>query len=407
MKTAIRFILAFILLIFVDGKVYSANFFRTINIDQNYDIVGLHPVEDELIGKVNIFYYLDYDENNRLVSVQYIENGRLAIDPFFGVSKVLIEYSEGWERWSFLDEYGFPKENNKGVYFYQIQINGEGFKQALINHDSDWNISENELGVFEYNWVLDEKGRRVSSFRLNENNEKISDLNEVFETRFKYDEDGRLIELSNHGTAGQLVLDKESGVAITSWGYNDRGDIAEESYYGVDSHPILDKEFGVAKWNWKWNEKGNIVEESCYGVDGQLILDKKNGVALTKLHHDNNGNLTELRNYGTDDRLILNKVSGVAIIRFQYSSNGNRIEESFFDTDERPILDKVLGLAMVRWKYDEKGNFIEKSYYGIDGQLISNKNHGFAIIRWEYDEEGNFVEENHFDARGNLIVDEN
>jgi len=209
-----------------------ANYYRKIELDGRYSIVGRYPVPDKIANKVNCYHFI-YDEKGKLIKVEYLKSGKLQNDPYFGVARIIIEYSEGYEKRIFQDAKGKPKANSDGVYSIRLKLDENNNPISLFNYDKEGNLTEDKYGVAQYLWTLDKKGWRIKSIRIDKDGERITDNNGYYELRWKYDGKGNIIERSNHGKDGQLLEGKD-GVAITRMKYDENGNTIEERYFGTD-----------------------------------------------------------------------------------------------------------------------------------------------------------------------------
>ena len=242
-------------------------YYKKVKLDGKYKIVGRYQINREKAKKTSCYDFI-YNETGKLIKVQYLENGNLNIDPYFGCAIITIEYSEGYETHIFKDVNGKPMKNEKGVYSVRLKLDKNGNPILLQNLDNNGKLMEDIDGVSQYKWILDDKGRRIISFRLNKQGEQITDKNGVYEISWKYNDKDEIIESWYYGTNGQLVEDK-NGITIIRWKYDNSGNIIEISYYGINGKLKNRKDWGIAKIIWEYNKTGELKIAKFFGENGQ------------------------------------------------------------------------------------------------------------------------------------------
>ncbi|MEK6967402.1 MAG: hypothetical protein AABX51_02105, partial [Nanoarchaeota archaeon] len=203
------------------GKERKFNYYRVAEIDGRSAIVGRYPVPDKMSKKVNCYHFV-HNDKGKLVKVEYLKGGKIAVDAKSGVAKIIIEKQEGFEKRIYHDAKGKPIEDKKGVYSIRLKLNKKGNPETLFNYDRDGNLTEDSSGVAQYLWTLDKNGRRIKSYRINKEGKRIVDKNGMYEMRWKYDKYGNVIEWSNHGKDGQLLEDNVN-IAIMRRKYDKQG----------------------------------------------------------------------------------------------------------------------------------------------------------------------------------------
>jgi len=110
-----------------------ANYYGHIELNGRYEIVGRFPIPDEMAQKVNCYHFF-YDDSNQLIKVEYLKRGKLSEDEVFGfgITRVIIERSEGFER-VYQDVRGNPTTNIYGVHSIRLRLNESNHAVALFN----------------------------------------------------------------------------------------------------------------------------------------------------------------------------------------------------------------------------------------------------------------------------------
>jgi hypothetical protein len=242
-KTQISVLLVMIAALILGGcGKRPANHYRKIDIGSRHEIVGRFPVDDETAAKINCYHFI-YDKNHKLVTVEFQRNGRLDYDSYLGVARVIIEYSEGFEKWMYQDAKGRPIEY-EDAYSIRLKLNESGYPTSMFLYNKDGELAKDKNGVSQYLWTCDGKGRRVNAIRLDKNGERITDSNGLYESRWKYDKEGNVLERRFYGTDEQLRESNDGGVAIVKNKYDGQGNKVEISYYGTDEQ-LKENKIGV------------------------------------------------------------------------------------------------------------------------------------------------------------------
>lgn len=273
-------------------------------LDTRYELRGTHGAAGPAATDDSCYRFIYRD--GRLVRVDYQRSGILSPDPTSGVASVRMDYpAKDTERRSFLDTNGKPVRNASGVYAVQL-------KYDAARNPVEWR-------------------------NLNAAGELMEDRAGIAVTRWRHDDQGRVVEESHLGTAQQLKPDARRGVATVRWRYDADGNTLDESYFGVDGRPTTDRLRGVASVRWEYGAHGKTVEESYFGPDGRRTEDRNRGVAMVRWQYDGSWNTVEERYFGTDLRSKADRRHGAAIIRWQYDQHGREIGTSMFDPSERPV----------------------------------------------------------------------
>ena len=175
-----------------------SNYYRFIELDGHFKYKGRYPVADNLADKVNCYHFL-YDDKGRVTKIEYRKGGSLSEDSYFGTAIVTIEYSEGFEKWTFFNREGQAAQNSDKVYAVRLKLDNNARVVAMFNYDEADKLTKDDNGVFQYQWQLDDRGFRVISLRYDDKGNRIFDNQGVLELRFKYDKDGNQIETRQYG----------------------------------------------------------------------------------------------------------------------------------------------------------------------------------------------------------------
>ena len=114
----------------------QTNYYRQIEIDGKYDILGKTPIAAEDISKVNSYHFI-YDDQGTLREIEYLKSGNKAIDPNFGVARIIFDYSKGFKKLLFLDEKGEPSTDKNGIFSIHLKLDEKGYPIAKFNYDQN------------------------------------------------------------------------------------------------------------------------------------------------------------------------------------------------------------------------------------------------------------------------------
>ena len=112
----IRFLSQFSILVLITGcSNQKANYYQKVKLDGRYEIVGEKPIDDSIYMKMDC-YHFKYNQEGKVDEIIYLEKGKPSTDDYFNVSKLKIDYQDGFEERSFYDKSRYPKATYKGVY---------------------------------------------------------------------------------------------------------------------------------------------------------------------------------------------------------------------------------------------------------------------------------------------------
>jgi|GEM_PF-4435340 len=361
-----------------------------------------------------------------IIRYEYGEYGNLVKESHHDTDGQLIEdkLHTAMIRWKYDDRGNVLEESYFGDDGKLKKIKSDKYAKIMYKYDEQGNMtdksyygldnwSDEDYCIYSvYKWKYDVKGNMIEESRFD------ADGSLILKGEYKYDEqnnnvekiyynaEGRLVCISRYDDIGNRIesvhyddeyVEESRGIAIYRWKYDEQGNLIEESYYGPDGQL---KEFylGYAKKCYEYDEQGNRIETRYYGADDKLFNRGRPYVIETK--YDEYGNKIEYMKYDADDNLVENEIDGTAIFRWKYDERGNLLEYAFYGVDEQLRICWGVRYALKRMKYDESGNNIKVSFYGADGELTEPD--GIATIRWKYDDYRNKIEESYYGTDGQL-----
>jgi hypothetical protein len=185
----------------------------------------------------------------------------------------------------------------------------------------------------------------------------------IHATRYKYDDQGRHIGLTNLDIDGQPVAAVTNGIIGEAYQLTKTGEVASVMIVDGAGRPTAGRD-GTARVDYSYDAYGNAVKTRYFDVDG------KPG-------------------------------PGLAEERISYDSKGNSVLVQIFDSLEQPT--RVRNGAAQQWsKYDERGQLVELRYLDEQGNPVLTTE-GYAIVRNSYDNESNIVRTELLDTHGTLL----
>ncbi len=419
------------LVFYVTNRGNSQSGFYRIIEQRGDTFVGRHRLTPDAAKKINC-YKLTYN-NKKLKTIETFRVGKLHDSlPYSMVAKIVVEDIQNGKKHINKDINNKPATDLRGGHYYTL-VKKEENVIVSTRYGLFGAITGGYLDIAQIEATLDKKGRLLKSLAYDGRLVQIKNKqNELYETRYRYDNDSNLIELamynlvnkpandkygvaiyrhkydkygipleiSCHGTDGELKDSDLSGVAITRMKYDDLYNLIEIGTYGINEQLRNNKE-GYAIIRFKYNEKRDCIKTSHYDADEKPV-ENKDGIAVYLSKYDEAGNTLEKSGYGVKGTLK-EDASGVAIYKQLRDTKGDLIEVSFFGANNK-LKENNDGIAIVRFKYDEKGNAIETSQYNVNDVLREDKS-GVAVKEFKYDEAGNLVRYAQYDANRQLKGD--
>jgi antitoxin component YwqK of YwqJK toxin-antitoxin module len=438
----------------------EGNYFKSINLNAYYRIVGETPIDSALARKTT-HYRLLY-EDNRLVRVEYHPINTLYYsERYFNTPAISIKYeNDDTEQWEFCDHNGSPFKNNDSIF--SMRILRESSKLIITHFDDNGKNCEDVNGVAKTERELDYNGRiriarfynlsgkqirnkegfYIKVFKYNDKGQFTDQsffneytqpemVNGAARISYKYDQAGHISEISSYDPYGRICPYDEQ-IAISSYQYDLMGNIISQWHRKPNYNTYVD-ENGIAFSYFVYDEFSNLTEESHYGLNKNLIItdnitgkirkkyDSKGRVIMVESFdayenylNDNNETCRTEIFYNECDQIVREKrytadTTGTVIpaynVFYTYDRNKNVNQKHFYNSLLKPVQDKS-GFHKICMKHDNKGNLIQTDYYGSQTQLkpIFCK---VTTIRYKYDERSNVTEKTYFNKNHQPSLNEN
>lgn len=366
------------------------------------DIKGANYVTKSEANNVKHFEF-DYDEQGRLIESRYVLNDELITfnDRFVRAPKIKISYQDSLEIRTFYNEYGHRTLVSGDVYETRITLNDKGERKSLTFYDLNGKPIENDFGIASYKWQIAPNGDLIES-RYNLKDELVRNRPEFqyMITRFSFDENDMLTEMTNLGIDGKQPTPDDSGVITTKIKYDDKGRFIEWANFDMDGNPIKGMT-NLAKIIYK--PSAYFSEEVAIFIDENDKPQNSNwGVHKIIYQFDAYGNQLGRVLKDTLDQPT-NSRSGLGILKSTYTSDGKHLVSSnYFDKDEKPIGFGENQVHQLRVEFDDQKRPVRSSFYDLNGE-IANGWSGYATEELHFDENGRLTVRQYLDSKGNLV----
>lgn len=273
------------------------------------------------------------------------------------------EIKEDTYRRDFWEKGPLKKEKKTDSSFSAFNENGFIAEKRIT--DITMEMDDYTEVLYKYKYDMNQNLVEIMESELKENPEYLKkhmgsafSFYYTWKTTFKYDRNGKLIEVADFKMPGLMLSSK------TINKYNESGKIAEQLFYRGEEIPD-------GKIIFSYDSKGNMIEKKTYNPDGAL----KN--KITSLYN-NNGKVIEYNNLKPDGGLSLKET-------YKYDDKGNIIECMQFKSGEKTE-------TKYTYRFDDKNNRIELKTYKPDGSV---KN--IFKYSYEYDQQRNWIKQTEYE----------
>jgi YD repeat-containing protein len=351
MKTIIVLTRFFIALILVTGSFscrqketrarshQGVEYFRHLKFSESpYDIeTGTYPISPDEAANTNS-YKFTYDDNGRLISVEYGRGGQLFdYSSMNGVAKVVYEYNGNMQTKFFYNSNSEPVELG-GIFAWEYALDYDGNRVQMMFLGRDGSMIEDNNGIHFWNWTRLPDGK-VKENRGNLKDEEValSSLYPFYELRFTYDSKGYVTKMENYKNDSLYNCTGEScgerGVSYFTFTPDESGDVKQIEIFNNEGKRST--HLGWSKCVLNYDESGNVIQRSFYGVNDEPVTGDQMPVIM--YDYDEHGALTEVRSYDSENNLKNNPLSGAAIIRYTYDDTGRLKGTHFLDSETKEI----------------------------------------------------------------------
>ena len=413
----------------------NCRFFRHLNIKENYEYQFQNEVSDTLAYK-SFCYYVKYDSLSRPIQIEYRKMGALRLtNTNFAINKIF--YDKNQIRMEFYNEkdqrtylnYGYVHsillelENDKIVLASFYDINGNqvlnakhGYYTKVEYSDKSDDIWISYLdkskkiipveNVFKTKFSYNNQGKCILMINYDKFGRVQEDFNMIAKIQTKYAKKGRMekkfffnqfdeqIEIAPNALVGrghvfsynnQYKINLYHSISGTLTTYDKNGYVTSIGYFDINNKYTHDK-YDVAIYKYKTNLQGQLIEKTCFNGHN-VATENKFGYHKTKYFYDNKGNQIEEVYYRMFDRLFDHK-NITSSIKSEYDDYGNQIKEIYYDFENEIItFSDICGFS---YEYDRFGNIVKKGFLNSKGEEFVY-NHYYSHEAWEYNERNDLI----------------
>jgi hypothetical protein len=298
---------------------------------------GSYPLTADEAKTINN-YKFTWDDNKRLVSVEYNRNGLLLDYSSLGAAKVTYSYEGDKQIKHYFNAKG-EQIANGGVFTAEYTLGADGMRTALRFLDKDGNPMENRNKINNFAWTKMPDGM-IRELRYNLAGESVvmNQFCPFYELRFTYDANGYVTRMANYDNDTLYNCTAENcgdiGVSYFQFQNNDKGDVLEFSVHNTTGQ--------LSNLYWGWAKRVSVFDQNGYALEvTQLDQDNEplggKNIPTTKSVYDEHGALVERTSLDADKNIVNNPNSGVAITEYQYDELGNRVKTLNYDKDRKLI----------------------------------------------------------------------
>jgi len=166
----------------------------------------------------------------------------------------------------------------KGLILIQISYHEPGGKM----------VDDDVTGIAQIKYTYNEKNLRIQEEYFDSVGTIAERFGSIHKIEYYYDNKNREVEQRYYSKFAKMT----TGIAITRYKYNNNGYLIEQSYFDRDNKPILDSE-EIAIYRFEYNDKGQLVEESYHDVNG-MKKENIHGVMFVRYTYWETGDYKDL-----------------------------------------------------------------------------------------------------------------
>ncbi len=303
----------------------GVKYFRHLKFSETpFDIFsGLHGLTAEEAGDI-IHYKFSYDDQGRLISLEYRRGDELLEGARSGAPRIQISYEGNKEVQHYFDSKGEPMSRS-GCFTAEYKLDENGARTGLRFLDQEGNPVENRNGIAWYKWEILVNGQlRENRFNLEGEETVLNEFCPFYELRFTYDENGFVSNMANFqgDTMYNCTVENcgDIGVSYFSFDYNDAGDLTQFTVSSLNGQ-LSNLYWGWARFENKYDEHGNVIERSMFDQDNEPLAGM--AVPVTQTVYDEHGAVVEVKYLDPQRNLMNHPRSGIAVSKYVYDESGH------------------------------------------------------------------------------------
>lgn len=302
---------------------------------------GTYPLTAEEAKTVNN-YKFTFDDQNRLVSVEYNRNGILLDYSSMGAAKVTYSYEGNFQKKYFFNQEGDTIDRD-GAFIYEYTFDkASAMRTALRFLDKAGQPVENRNSIHNWAWTKMPDGMiRELRYNLAGDSVVMNPFCPFYELRFTYDANGYVTRMANydHDTLYNCTAENcgDIGVSYFEFKNNEAGDLLEFSVHNTTGN-LSNLYWGWAKRVNKVDANGYPVETVVYDQDDEILGGKN--VPVTQTEYDAHGAVIRRINMNENREVINSPADGVAYVEYTYDEQGRRTGTLRLDKDKVEVASK-------------------------------------------------------------------
>ncbi|ESP94631.1 hypothetical protein [Pseudoalteromonas luteoviolacea] len=326
-------LLFFFFMPLVSAKPLTPGYFLKWDSDHTErEIRPVYPIDEKEIANFKV--YKVAVENAKPSSVCFYAFSKPSDKSSFGAHCMRFTYSGSGITRSFFNVAGEQVVNHEGVHTVKYLFQGNKYPLLRRHLDVKGQLKESSLGVAEYRFKRDSKGRRISEIRFDGAGNVVPEHNGFYEARFAFDNNDYATYRKGFDKNGH-IMEGPNGYATAYFWFDENGTFLKEEFRDTKENLVLGPSGFFAK----------IV----YG-----------GI-------DDSGNWHKISLYDEKDQLVSN-YAAYAIAK--YDRLNQRESITYYDAQMK-VAQNNRGVAKYLYKYDSEHNLIKREGYSAINELVT------------------------------------
>lgn len=299
-----------------------------------YDrFTGNHEITAREAKRID-HYRFSYDDQSRLVALEYMRGDELLSGSSSGASRILISYEGNKEIHHFFDRNGEPvKWSGVDRAVYELDENGN--RKTLKFYDKEGTPIENNNGIARFEWkIMPTEQVRENRYNLKGEETVLNEFCPFYELRFTYNDLGWMTDMANYqgDTMYNCTVENcgDIGVSYFSFAYNDGGDLTSFTVRSLTGQ-LSNLYWGWARYENKYDENGYVLERAMFDQDNEPLAGMS--VPVTQMVYNEHGSVVERKNMDINRNLINNPRTGVSVIKYLYDEAGHPTDTLRFNNE--------------------------------------------------------------------------
>ncbi|GGZ81291.1 hypothetical protein [Algibacter mikhailovii] len=286
------------------------------------------PISEEESKTINS-YYVEFDNNNRLLRVKFYFSGKPSDYSNYGAFELVRTYHSGYFIEKYKNTAGEFIENSSNIDEKKYLLNTAGYWIRKENYSNGELISD---GVAYSEVTRNDKNEIATEIQFSATGDTIPDGNGFNIVHFLYNKDGLTLYRQNRNEKGEIVNGNQ-GYATVVFQFDHNGMFFEEHFLDENNNLFLHPRFDLAKINWRaFNKYGK--PSRIYYMNSLGYPHEKRAYGIIKYRPNmTRASITYYDRYG--ERSV--DVHGVAKSIYNYDAHGKYLGRDNFDLENNRI----------------------------------------------------------------------